>query len=431
MTSKENNGDKLRCKKRKVIQDIVEDLGFKNEAELARASGIDQGNLNRILTGEVSLTDLRASQICWAIFDKNCHQGFTYSDCAMHLADIINYSRSHIANLEGKNPRARITDNDVNRWINDYKEKRKKRRSIEQRSLNSNSKDHVKSREYTEVMEYTKLWKFKHDFDLPNIVQQRFKTNLPIFSNFLYQGMNENNYQEVKEVFKNIRHIAHLCGAKDLVLDVSLWLGEQSTNCGDMSTCILAESSLAWSYASRTKEKELTLARDIMEEAWESLEDIKFFMQTDADVIAILSELKLRIPIRLYLLKKQHLSEGKFGELWHQSSHMLDKLLQDRALEPRLKERFKIALQYQHGIYCYLTQQYEKAIEKFTYIAKRTNLIGWTRVEQGAYSWLVTLTEKIGNRDACLEYLEKIDEERANQKRLDIRDSMYARLGKN
>ncbi|NER28183.1 MAG: hypothetical protein F6J89_11255 [Symploca sp. SIO1C4] len=430
-SSNNRSSEKVRRKKHEIIKNAVKELGFENEAEFARKSGIDQGNLNRILTGQIKLTDQRANQLCWAIFEKNCNQGFNYSDCACYLAASINYSWNHIACLEDKKPRVNLTELDVNKWVKEYRIKKLKMREIEQRASNFNEEDHVRSADFSAIMEYIEVWKLKHDFDLPNIIQQRFKMNLDVFSDFIDQGIKQINYEEVKQVFKNIRHIAHLSGDNEFVIKVSCWLREYSRQSSDINTYLMAESTLAWSHTSYKDRQAVNQAKYLTERAWNLLSDLNVCMTIDADVIAILSELKLRIPIRLHMLHAQHFSDEEFELIQHQSQKMVDRLIQDRTLEPRLRERFKIALQYQHGIYYFWTQKYEKAIQKFTDITEQTNLIGWKRVEQGAYSWLGTLSEQTGNIDACLKYLSKIDNENANQKRLDLRDLMYARLGMN
>lgn len=433
----DENGENRRLKKRKIIKDALKELGFESEAELARESKVDQANLNRILTGQVSLTDSRANQLCMAIFEKSFSQGLTYSECALNLANSINYSRNHIAKLENKKEYSLLENEDVYRWVNKYLQEKAKYLNLEKNSAKHHGIDNIKSLDFSEVMRYVEFWGLRYDFDYPNMLQKKFESNKEAIFKFFRQGMKQNNYQEVKQVFEHIRNIAYLCDAKNLVIEASNWLMESSINHSDMSTFVMAKSALAWTYAScdeeqdnHQKEKYLNQAKYITNEVWKSINNYSFFTKIDYDVVAMFCELKLRVPLRIHMLRTpsnsyQELRE--FEQAWDQSNDMLSKLIKDSKLEPRLKKRFEIPLQYQRGIYHYLRREDEKAIESFQNITQEANLIGWIRVEQAAYSWLGTLHEQ-KDENKCVEFWCKVNNKNTNEKRKKRRDLVLARL---
>jgi hypothetical protein len=442
MPSESNANKDLRHQQRKhqrreIIDEAIKHLGFKNEAEFAQKCNLNQGALNKILKGQTRLTDKSADILCTAIYEKNWDQGWSYSKCGSELKEAINYIWWNLEYIEKKEKPKRIEENDVLRWIERHNAILKKKLNTQTQSIDfvpNNPNFIIKQSELKEnhkkIISVIKDWGMKYDFDLPHITQCTFKTNLPAIDNFIQQIIEQELYEPVREVFTEIKYIAHLCGAKDLVIKVSEWLIQHSQNRQDMPTEIMAKSMLAWSYTSYIEETYLNRAKDITDKAWNLLSDYNILSKIDPDVVAIFCELKLRIPIRLYLHQNQRLPVNQFEILKNQSDAMMSKLLDCCSLEKRLIDRFQIALKYQHGIYYFLIQEDKKAIKEFEDIANNADYIGWKRVAAGAYSWLGTLYEKKKDIEKCIKYWKKIDDN-ANCKRLDLRNSTYERIGTN
>mgnify|MGYP001793753830 CR=1 FL=1 len=127
------------------------------------------------------------------------------------------------------------------------------------------------------------------------------------------------------------------------------------------------------------------------------------------DVIAIFCELKLRLRIRLHLERGRFLSEEECLQTLISSRELLCRSSKFENLDPRLQQRFSIPLQYQRGIWLFYAENYRESIKVYEEISERASLIGWERVQQGAFSWLASNFQKIQDNENLEIYLNKIN----------------------
>ncbi|MBE9039372.1 helix-turn-helix transcriptional regulator [Oscillatoriales cyanobacterium LEGE 11467] len=397
---------KALCKK------AAEELGFQSLAELARNAGVSESTISRVIAG-AKLTDNTAQKIIEAIKSQNYSQGWDALESAGRLVYVLNYLRNHLAHLRGREALHKFREEDAERWDKNYtKISHKSQYNLIERidliPISSNLKKQLEL-----IQEFCKAWKIKHDFCYSKKISSILKQNLDLIVSSIRLAAKKGFYVEVKETFTQIRHIAHLCDEFEFVADISKWLIEHSFNHGDMPTYIKAKTTLAWTLSSNREAEPLREAQELTDRVWELLENpeiSKKITSEDMDVVAIICELRLRIPTRLQMYKHQSLAINNFNNLHRHSLLMLNKFQKNIALDTRLKMRYQIPLQYQHGIYLYTIEKYEEAKNEFQNVLYNSNLIGWDRVEQGSATWLATLTKKMNDIDSCRKYLEKIDE---------------------
>lgn len=404
----------MSSEKAKLREKAAKELGFRNLSELARKSGVNEGDISKISRGIIRLSNQKAHKLIEAIINRNYQKGWDYLESASQLAEVLNFLLSNFAYLDKKevNLANLIDDKDVERWYFYYINDLEKAQADlnDQLELIRLSEDTQKILEY--ILEFLKSWKVKHDFDYLDKVQHKLNQNRLIIIPGINRGMEEGFYPLIKDIFTEIRHIAHLCGEFDLVKTMSEWLIDNSFLEKDVNTQLKAMATLAWTLTSNRERRKLHQAEKIVKEAWNIIEFnnfLDYIPANDIDTIAILCELKPRLNIRIYERSINLLSIDKFNEIIDESFRMLHKPKSFKLLDNRLKIRYKIPLNYQKGVYLYWKKSYEESIQEFDYVAECANIIGWNRVEQAAYSWLATLCREVENDDLCLNYLQKID----------------------
>ncbi|MBE7386258.1 MAG: hypothetical protein F6J95_033320 [Leptolyngbya sp. SIO1E4] len=414
--------------------EVAAELGFDSFSELTEKSGIYPGNMSRISRGINSLTDENAHKLVEAVLNRNYQKGWTYLESAIQVADNFNYLRGYCGYLEGRDIK-RIEDTDVERWHCNYLKALEAAHSNVDKQLeiirfSSDTKVSLEN-----ILEFLEEWNMKHDFYYLDRVKKKFKQSTSIVIPKIRRGMEENLYTEIKTIFTEIRHVAHLCEEFEIVEEMSEWLISTHSSSKDSITEIKAKITLAWVLTSNGQRQNLYKAQGLVKQLWPVVTAHGFlnnFPHGDMDAIAILCELRLRLAIRLYEREMRPLTDKKFEKLMFDSRVIVEKIKSFESLEPRLKIRFELPLHYQSGIYFYRKERYEEAINEFNHVAHYANLIGWGRIEQAAYSWLATASYKIGERDSCLEYLKKIDKKHLPKtpKRLCIRDKLYLEIKK-
>lgn len=420
----------VQKQKREIQKKAVNELGFQSLSELAEKSEISESNISRIFGGRIGLTDDKAHKLIETIKQQNYTEGWDARQCASRLAEVLDYVRNHLAYLNRREVPPEINDEDVNRWHNNYVEKLQKKQhnfddGFDMIKTTRNVDENLRA-----ILDFSKSWIMKHDFSYLSKVESIFRRNQPIIISNMRQGMEQGLFGDIKNIFTEIRHIAHLCDAFDFVTQMSEWLIKHSIAYGDMCTYVKAKSTLAWTLTSTREEEKLYEAQNLTKQAWELLKNPEVLNQIDsknADVVAIICELMLRIPVRLHMNGDRSLAREDFEFFKSESQRTMDRYKELHTLDCRLEKRYQIPLEYQNGIYLYLQRNYQEAKEEFESIAYSSNLIGWVRVEKGAYSWLATLTEKIGDIEACRKCLAKIDEQ-ARPKRQAIRDKIMSRI---
>lgn len=407
-------------------------LNFKNLLELSQVADVNNGELSAISQGKRDPSDGFADKLILAIKERNYTQGWSYRVSAHYFQEAFNYLRNHYA-TQRMHPFLPIEDEDVERWcyvnlkrLNEAQSEFDDPLSIV--SLTSSTTQDL----LTTLLKFLHNWEMKHDFGYLGKVKRRFEANKILFIYpVIKRGMREEgHYEAINAVYTNIRHIAHLCGEFDLVRSMSDWLIEKAKAQSDHQTVIKSQVTLAWLLTSQDTRESLFEAQKLVKEIGKRVDSTQFLESVsleNMDVIAIFAELRLRLAIRLDKHQSRPLEIGKFDELMEQSIELLRKPKSFKELEPKLQARYSLPIDYQHGVYLYGLKNYKEAIYTFTTITILSNLIGWTRVEQAAYSWLATLFEETEEYGKCLESLSKINAPYL-QKRLNLCERIRTRI---
>lgn len=405
------------------------ELGFGSFSELSKKSKIHEGTISKISRGILGLADEKAHMLIEAVINQNYHDGITYQEGACKVADAFNYLRNHFSHYESRKAK-QIGDKDVYRWC--YKHF--KRQEAAQADLDEHleiiktSTDTKESLKY--ISDFLKRWEMKHDFGHFDKVKDKFNSNKLFIIPHIEKGMKSNFYSDIEAIFTDIWRIAHLCEEFGIVTIMSDWLITRSSDLNDIQTEVKAKVALAWTLTSSPFSRErcnLFQAQELVKALWKMVKRddfLEYISPKNMDIIAVLCELRLRLAIRLYVQKLRPLPVEKFYELLEDSRNLLMESRKFDSLDPRLKTRYELPLNYQNGIYLKIIGKYEEALKKFKGIAYDANLIGWIRVEQASYSWLATVFYKLENYDLCRNFLSKIDAEYL-PKRLVIRDRIY------
>jgi tetratricopeptide (TPR) repeat protein len=393
----------------KVRKEAASALGFKNMAELARVADVYDGDICKIYKGIIRLSDKNAHKLVKAVMQR---RGWTYLEAASQLVEVLNYLRNHYAYSQNKSVK-QIEDTDVRRWHQDYLKELSKAIIDFDDPLNIVTLSSSTEEILDCLLKFLRSWETKHDFGLFDKVEQKFQQNKSlIVIPGIRRGMEEGFYSQIKDIYTEIRHIAHLCREFELVRNMSDWLIERSKHYQDIQTEVKAKVTLAWTHTSDRSQSSLFTAQQLVKDMWNVVNSTNFLNNVcceDMDVIAILCELRLRLAIRLEEQQLRPLEVSKFNQLKSESEEVLKRSVSFQSLSSRLKTRYELPLDYQEGVYLYRLGQYEEAREKFEYIAKKAELIGWIRVEQAAYSWLATLWVRTGQREEVVKMLEKIN----------------------
>lgn len=388
-------------------------IGFTSMAELAKAAGVYECDLSNFSRGTRKPCDSVADKIITAIQERNYHQGWTYMKAASFFKEAFDYLRSHFETQTGQ-PTIPIQDSDVDRWHSLYLNRLTRLQSEFDEPLNVATCRPSTEASLVSLLHFLKSWEMKHDFGYLGKVKQKFEANQSlIIRPAILRGMQEErHYELIRAIYTEIRHIAHLCGALELVREMSDWLGSRAQAKEDIQTDIQVKVTQAWMMTSRNTTDSLYEAQRLIQEIQQRLR-VNQFLETvtveHADVVAILAELRPRLAIRLDKRRIRPLEKRKFEQIVGESRQMLEGSNSFSQLTPRFKSRYSIPLDYQQGVFLYHIKDYKCAQAKFEQIVEAANFIGWTRIEQAAYTWLATQFEALGDRERCTEVLDKID----------------------
>jgi hypothetical protein len=265
------------------------------------------------------------------------------------------------------------------------------------------------------ILNLAREWEMKHDFELWGKKEEAFRNKRAIISSGIRRAtLEEGHYGLVRDVYTEIRHTAHLCKEYQLIIDTSRWLIEHACSISDLQTLVKAKVTLAWTFTSARDQhpKMLYEAFGILGELKSIIECSEFLeeiSENDMDVIAIFCELQLRLRIRLWRQRGHSLSEEECLRTLMSSKELLGRSRKFRNLDPRLQQRFSIPLHYQRGIWFFYIQDFRESIKVFEEISERASLIGWERVQQGAFSWLASNFQEIQDEYNLRIYLDKIN----------------------
>lgn len=412
---------------KEYIKKSLEELNFRTLSEFAEKSGINLGSISRIMRGFLGISDKNAHKMILATINQNCSQGLNYLEAAVLVAESLNFSRGHVSNLENRNFTP-IMDEDVERWYKKHIEILESSQLVLDTKLEITATEGNPEFSLAHIHKFLKSWKMKHDFDHLDKVKFHFSQNKSFIINFgIRPGMEQGLYLPVKDVFMEIRHIAHLCGEFEIIRETCQWLIDKSSYETDIKTHMMAKVTLAWTLTSSRESKDLRKAQKLVRETWQRVDThyIQLLSPNEIDTLAILCELRLRLAIRLNEQRSDYeLSSGEFQNLFDESKEMLQSIENVHQLEPRLKTRYEIPINYQKGIFLRRIKNYRESQKEFAKISESANLIGWKRVEEAAYSWLATLSFEVGDHELCLNYLLKIKSDYL-PKRMLIREKLY------
>ncbi len=413
MPSLDKDENRKNRQQQKAWRDkVIARLGFKDMAALARAAGVNDGDLSGISRGTRKPSNAVAHKLILAIRDCNYQKGWNYAEAALYFQDTFNYLRGYYAQQRGEKA-VFIDEEDILKWYDSYLycTSQQQEDFAEPLSIIAASTSVGESLSY--LLESLKNWKMKHDFDLLGKKKYRFQHNKAfIIKPTLYRAMKEEQYYEqIKAIYTEIRHIAYLCGAFELVQSMSYWLRDQAKQRHDIQTEVKTKVTIAWMQTSFNSTQSLQDAKQLVQAVNGIVSASSFLAEVsaeDMDVIATLAELRMRLEIRLAQKCYLPLSLERFNKLSEESEVLLCSPASFHALPTRLQSRYTIPLDYQYGVYLHSLRDYEGAQLKFESIVARANRIGWIRIEQAAYSWLAESFEKMGDRENCCAMLEKM-----------------------
>ena len=403
-------------------------LGFPSMNALASSAGMHSGTLVSVYSGKRPLSDNDADKLINAVRHQN---GWSYLKSASQLAGVLNFLQHHRAHLNNT-PIRELSDNDVKQWHRNYLKQLERDRSIS-RTLDLESLQLPTPELLKKVLDYLNDWDMKHDFEHLDKMQESFcDKHSKLIIPAIKRGMQEDDcYDILKQIYSRIRYIAHLSEKIDFVVELSKWFLKQSQCNGDMQVRISALGTLSWELTKQNTQKSLERAKKYVEEAWEIANSSLFLEQIDTenmDILALLTEVRLRLENCRNQKSGLPIRALHFAEIVNGSRELLKKPTCWNTVSPRLKLRYQIPLDYQYGICLYRCGEYDKSRQTFEVIVKQTNVMGWVRVEQAAYSWIATIHEVQRNRPQLFEVLPKINVLYLDNRQA-IREEIIKRMG--
>lgn len=393
-----------------IHDEAAQALGFKSLRSLADAADVNNGTFSGIYRGKRSLNDSDADKLIEAIRYQN---GWSYLETANRLVEVLNFLQNHLAHFCGTRVRE-LTDNDAKKWTCDYRERMKQSQSHLPEPLNFENNHLPVKEQLQRVLDYLKEWEMKHDYGYLDKVQRAFhKKYSDAILPTIKQGMNDKDcYELVTQIYNHVRYIAHLCHEFDFVVEMSTWFIKQTKHNGDDHVRVNALATYAWELSSQNTPSTLEKAQTHVREAWTIANSSAFLEQITPegmDVLALLTELRLRLTIRLFKDRYSSLRSIDFDNMLTESRKLLKKPESWQELSSRLKMRYELALDYQHAVYLYHLGEYNQSLLIFKAIRERTNLMGWIRVEQAALSWIASILKAIENREELAKVLQRIN----------------------
>ena len=376
-------------------------LGFPSTNALAKIADIHSSTLVDVYSGTRPLSDENADKLTKAILYQN---GWNYLDSAFQLAGVLNFLQHHRAYLH-QTPVREISDSDVKRWHRNYLQEIAQSRNSSSKALDLESLQLSTPELLKKVLDYL----MNCDKMQESFCEKYSQLIVPAIK----RGIQEIDcYNLLKRIYSEIRYIAHLSEKIDFVTELSKWFLKKSQRNGDIQVRVSALGTLAWELTKQNTKGNLEHAKKIVDEAWKLVNSRLFLEQLcpeDMDIMALLTEVRLRLVICLNKESDFSLKRVDFEELVRESRALLRKAKSWDVVSPRLKLRYELPLDYQHGVYLHYLGEYDQSRRKFENLVEKTNVMGWIRVEQAAYSWIATIHEAQDNRIELSSVLEKIN----------------------
>ncbi|MBE9138045.1 hypothetical protein IQ254_12740 [Nodosilinea sp. LEGE 07088] len=242
-----------------------------------------------------------------------------------------------------------------------------------------------------------------YDFDYWDKVKLQFEHFWPQLRIALYKAIEYGLYEQVREIFFDLRHLLQTTGHVKERIYFAAWLRKEASVRGHHGTKYLTTTSLIWVYTSsgcfQNLEKAKKMAEGIIPFVTEVGTEVGDSPKSGERRKALVNELGEKLYVELMIdahetlvrLAIRHRELDAAGKYIREGKEEISLLAAAELLPPRLKERFDIAFCYHEAIILYLKGEYQDAQALFQEIADRSSLIGWMRVVKGSTSWLATL----------------------------------------
>jgi hypothetical protein len=419
-----------------IQRQAMDALGFFTPRELANKSGLHPATVSRILTGKTKrIGDETACRLIETIYKQNVEEGYTAKDCIQLLVEVLEFSWCHCAHIyrEVEPFQQTITEGDILRWNILIRQRLFRHTLPPGHCLHQFVASGDAQRNLEQLARFADSWSVKHDFNFQDKIEIEIGHHLSVIEAVIRQGIEQNLYLPLKEVFCKMQYALHLCGQFKLVLDVSQWLLDKSVEHEDLPMNLRAKVMLAWTLTSSKNEGNYDRAAKLIQNSCESINQIgnlQSLKLDDMDVIAILSELILRLPLRIQMNGGRKLSTKQFTKISSQARTLLGEIEHLHVCPENLKIRYQIPLEYQTGIYFFLKNDYDNALSHFRSVSRQADLIGWQRISIASYSWLASINIKLNNPEECKQYLEQMGQY-PRQKRRELKARIREELESN
>lgn len=397
-----------------VQRQAMDALGFFTPRELANKSGLHPATVSRILTGKTKrIGDETACRLIETIYKQNVEEGYTAKDCIKLLIEVLEFSWCHCAHIyrEVEPFQQTITESDILRWNVLVRQRLFRHTLPPGHCLHQFVASENVQRNLEQLVRFADSWSVKHDFNFQDKIEIEIGHHLSVIETIIRQGIEQNLYSSLKEVFSRMQYALHLCGQFKLVLDVSQWLLDKAIEHEDFPMNLRAKVMLAWTLTSSKNEENYRRAEKLIQSSCESITQVgnlQSLKLDDMDIIAILSELIIRLPLRIQMNGGRKLSTKQFAKLSKQARKLLGEIENTHVCPENLRIRYQIPLDYQTGIYFFLKKDYDNALTYFRSVSREANLIGWQRISIASYSWLASINIKLKNTEAGKQYLEQM-----------------------
>lgn len=279
----------------------------------------------------------------------------------------------------------------------------------------SSSEEEALKKTLQEKLNCLLAWNAHYDYDLWNMVEEHFSFLWLELEHEMYLGVEYGLYEEVKNLFFELRNFFQGTGRIKERIFFAAWLRREAKSQGDLAMMCFATSSLVWSYTSSGCYQNLEKAYEL----WDKLtfyvlpkeplvvcDDGKSIQETlgsslYAELLMEVHENGVRLAIRQRDFDKACLRIEK-------GKNTIEELFDKKFISLRLKERFSLAFKYHKGIVFCLMQKHKEAEQVFSKISKKAKILGWNRIVKGAKSWLATLAMEREDYRKCENILEDI-----------------------
>jgi DNA-binding Xre family transcriptional regulator len=371
----------------KVRKEIMRSLGFRTQTELSEQSSVDKATISRLFQGKTKrIEDNTACKLIEAIYKQNIKEGYSVTECANLLYSVLEYAWNHCAHFTQTSVPFNqvVPESNVVKWFELAQSKLFPIVVASECCLYKFVRTESGQENLRQIIQFADSWSIKHDFCYQDKIEIEIRYHSDFIRQVTRQAMQENLYDLLKQMFSRMQYALHLCGEFELVIDVSRWLLEKSIKHHDSAMYLRAKVMLAWTLTSSRDKSNYREAEGLIQESCrlvEQSDDLGSLCLDDMDILAVLGELIIRLPLRIQKDGGRCIDSEQFDNLYNQAEQILSKIDSLHNCPRNLEIRYKIPLEYQKGIYHFLREDYMNALLHFQCVAEDANLIGWQRVK--------------------------------------------------